>query len=309
MNLEGALPASLKSVHFGQSFRKSLSHVHWPDNLEEISLSSSFSEPLREVSLPQGFRRLTLTGNHVGQLDAAKWPPNITTIHLSGEFNQPIDTVVWPMSLQQLSFGFHFSQPVGEIVWPPNLKELSFGGSFVQQAESVVLPDRLESLAFLHNSSQPIQRLALPTSLKIPTVGRRLLEEARSCVLQGVNISSYEFYSLWSFFRAYFKYMLCASRPICEYDAPLPSCNYKGSTRVSLPPSRYWEDVSLSAQFSPPGRVCGTQHKSWGLVRSELVTRFDCCSKPLLVAVKPIYCFGVELQFRDFGIGYLIDDR
>lgn len=197
LDMKGALPASLKIVHFGQNFRKSLSRVQWPDNLEEISLSSSFSEPLREVSLPQGLRRLTLAGNHVGQLDAVKWPPSITTIHLGGEFNQPIDTaVVWPTSLQQLSFGFHFNQAVNDIVWPTNLKELSFGESFLQPVESVILPDRLGSLAFLHNSSQPIQGLTLPTSLKTLTVGRRSLEEARSCVPQRVNILCYEFFSL-----------------------------------------------------------------------------------------------------------------
>lgn len=196
IDMKGALPASLKSIHFGQNFHKSLSHVQWPDSLEEISLGSSFSEPLRKANLPQGLRRLALAGNHVGQLNAVKWPPSVTAIHLSGEFNQPIEAVVWPMSLQQLSFGFRFNQTVKEMVWPLTLRELLFGGSFVQPVESITLPYGLESLAFLHNSSQAIRGLALPTSLKTLTVGRRSLEEARSCVPQGVKISCYEFYSL-----------------------------------------------------------------------------------------------------------------
>ena len=76
-----SLPMSLRTVHVGENFQKSLSRVWWPDDLEKISLSSSFSESLREINLPRGLRRQTIAGNHAGQLDAVTWPPNISTIH------------------------------------------------------------------------------------------------------------------------------------------------------------------------------------------------------------------------------------
>lgn len=57
-------PAGLKSVQFGDTFRKPLKGVNWPQQLEEVVLGKGFNKDLSDVAWPASLRHLTVSNEH-----------------------------------------------------------------------------------------------------------------------------------------------------------------------------------------------------------------------------------------------------
>ncbi|CAK9114397.1 Putative F-box and FNIP repeat-containing protein L60 [Durusdinium trenchii] len=187
------LPASLRTLAFGEDFNQGLEGLHWPSNMKSLTFGKQFNQRLEGVTLPSSLQSLTFGENFNQSLtrlafpsslqsltfgkafnlsiDRVTWPPNLLHLTLGDRFDQSLQRVTLPRSLISLEFGDHFNQNLEEAILPSSLKSLKFGLGFNQNLTHVSWPSHLESLTFGSFFNQSLERMALPDSLQTLVFG------------------------------------------------------------------------------------------------------------------------------------------
>jgi hypothetical protein len=141
------LPAALKTLWLGRSYKYALGENVLPSNLHKLAIESNI--PLPEA-LPQGLKTLVLTGDFDNPIDASCLPDTIVFLVIGHSFNQPLhDVFIRCPGLQQLKFegSFNrFNQSLDGIRNLENLHTLMIGNSMSKTLLAITLPASLTEL-------------------------------------------------------------------------------------------------------------------------------------------------------------------
>ncbi|EGG24679.1 hypothetical protein DFA_02923 [Cavenderia fasciculata] len=177
--LPGALPSTIQSLTFGDSYNQPISVGVLPPTLQSLTFGDGYNQPISVGVLPESLQSLTFGDSYNQAISVGTLPSTLQSLTFGDSYNQAISDGVLPSSLQSLTFGDSYNQEIPVGVLPSSLQSLVFGNEYNQAISVGVLPSSLQSLTFDDRYNQAIsvsynQAISvgvLPSSLQSLTLG------------------------------------------------------------------------------------------------------------------------------------------